>query len=571
MIDADFYLRIQTTIIAIVTVINFILASLIFLRNREKSSLYFIGTVLGITFWNTGILLYIQPGIHPYSIYISSWNYVWGGLISYFFMFFGLYFGEEDRKISRYKIMMATGVAIIVSLFAFMPDSSFSIVSAVKEEVVGGINGVKIKSEVFGPAYPIFTVYILLFFSIGFFNLAKRFKKSEGIFRTRLLYIFTGSIVATLFAITTNLFMPYLFQNSNLTWLGPVGTLTMIVGVTYAITRHGLWDFKLVAMELFTSLLVIVLFIQMLFSVGIIAQIINGASFFFMLFFGYYLIRGMLEETESRERIERLAENLSAANKRLLELDVEKSDFVSIASHQLRTPLTVIKGYASMLLEGSFGIIKKLNQREAVDKIYQASERLVLMIEEFLNISRIEKGDMVYNMARMDFRELVKEVTSDFATALKGEKLELAFDSPRAEDFYITGDHLKLRQVVSNIIDNAIKYTPAGGKIEIKLTRDEKEGSIIFSVTDNGIGLTREALEKLFQKFSRAKGMSKLHTEGRGLGLYVAKQIVEAHGGELRAYSAGKDQGSTFTAILPDMGKGKGVRSFKEEGHLSVS
>jgi signal transduction histidine kinase len=177
------------------------------------------------------------------------------------------------------------------------------------------------------------------------------------------------------------------------------------------------------------------------------------------------------------------------------------------------------------------------------------------MIEDFLNISRIEKGEMVYNMAQVDFRELVKEVITDLSTTLKGEKLDITFESPQSEDFYITGDHLKLRQVVSNIIDNSMKYTPLGGKINVKLTKDEKQGSIIFSVSDNGVGLTKEALDKLFQKFSRAKGMSKLHTEGRGLGLYVAKQIVEAHGGQIKAYSPGKDQGSTFTAVLPDMSR----------------
>lgn len=542
------YSQIQTIILAIVTVINFILASLIFLRSREKSSLYFIGAVFGVALWNAGILFYIQPGISDLTLLNSKWNYVWGGLISYFFMFFGLYFGDENRKIPSYKIIIATAVAIIMSVVVFLPN-----------QIISGIDLVKgLKVEDFGPLYSLYIVYIIFFFSIGYSALIGRFKKSEGIFRTRLIYIFTGSAIATIFAITTNIFLPYFFHNSNFVWLGPVGTLAMIVSVTYAITRHGLWDFKLVAMELFTSLLIIVLLVQTLVSEGKVAKIVNGASFLFMLFFGYYLIRGMLKETESRERIEKLAENLSGANKRLLELDVEKSDFVSIASHQLRTPLTVIKGYASMLLEGSFGIINRPTHKEAIDKIYQASQRLVLMIEEFLNISRIEKGDMVYNMARMDFRELVKEVIADLTAALKGEKLEMIFDSPRTEDFYVTGDHLKLRQVVSNIIDNSIKYTPAGGKIEVKLTRDEKEGSIIFSVTDSGVGLTKEAIDKLFQKFSRAKGMSKLHTEGRGLGLYVAKQIVEAHGGNIKAYSPGKDQGSTFTAVLPDMGKGKG-------------
>jgi signal transduction histidine kinase len=547
--DTTLYIKLQTIVLAIIAVVNFILAALIFLRSREKSTLYFIGAIFGVSAWATGIALYIQPNVaNELALILSRWNYVWGGLVAVFFMFFGLYFGAENRKLATWKFTLAVSIALIVSGVVLFPSKYALIVS--KIDIVNGL-----KVEEYGSLYLLYVVYVLSFFSIGFQSLVNRFKKSSGVFRTRLIYIFAGSSISTTFAVVTNILLPYFGSNPNYVWLGPVGTLALVIGVSYAITRHGLWDFKLVAMELFTSSLVIILLIQMLVSEGRSTQIINGLSFFFMLFFGYYLIRGLLAEIESRERIERLAENLSAANKRLLELDVEKSDFVSIASHQLRTPLTVIKGYASMLLEGTFGVIEKPAHKEAIDKIYQASQRLVLMIEDFLNISRIEKGEMVYNMAQVDFRELVKEVITDLSTTLKGEKLDITFESPQSEDFYITGDHLKLRQVVSNIIDNSMKYTPLGGKINVKLTKDEKQGSIIFSVSDNGVGLTKEALDKLFQKFSRAKGMSKLHTEGRGLGLYVAKQIVEAHGGQIKAYSPGKDQGSTFTAVLPDMSR----------------
>jgi signal transduction histidine kinase len=425
------------------------------------------------------------------------------------------------------------------------------------------VNGLKI--ETFGSLYWLYIFYVLGFFSIGFGSMANRFRKSRGVFRQQLLYVFVGTIFSTIFAVSTNIFLPYLFHMPGLEWLGPVGTFMMILAVFYAITRHGLWDFKIVATELFVSILVLILLIETMVAKTPTAMLLKGGIFILMSFFSYFLVRGMLAEVESRERIERLAENLSAANKRLLELDIEKSDFVSIASHQLRTPLTVIKGYASMLLEGSFGQVPTGAHRDAIDKIYQASQRLVLMIEDFLNISRIEKGEMVYNMARVDFKELVKEVIVDLSTTIQGEQLKITFDTPTGGDFYITGDHLKLRQVVGNIIDNSIKYTPTGGQITIRLSKDDAEGKMIFSVTDTGVGLTSEAMGKLFQKFSRAKGMSKLHTEGRGLGLYVAKQIVEAHGGEIRAYSPGKDQGSTFTVSLPDQGyerKRQEIRSF---------
>jgi signal transduction histidine kinase len=401
----------------------------------------------------------------------------------------------------------------------------------------------------------------------GFGILVKKYIKSKGILRIQLRYILLGAFISIGVGVGANLILP-LFNNSDFGWVGPLATVFMVGSISYAMSVHRLWDFKLVATEFFIFFILFILLTEIFVAESNALRVFKFIIFLLVSLFSYFLIRGIIKEVESRERIERLAENLSAANKRLLELDVEKSDFVSIASHQLRTPLTVIKGYASMLLEGSFGQLPSGASREAIDKIYQASQRLVLMIEDFLNISRIEKGEMVYNMARVDFKELVKEVIADLSSTIEGEQLKINFESPTGGEFYITGDHLKLRQVVSNIVDNSIKYTPAGGHITVRLSKDEQAGKVIFSVQDTGVGLTKEAMEKLFQKFSRAKGMSKLHTEGRGLGLYVAKQIVEAHGGEVKAFSSGKDQGSTFTVTLPDQKyekKRQEIRSFIQE------
>jgi signal transduction histidine kinase len=541
----------------VVGVVNFILGLVVYLKDTEnKGNRYFGFTAISIAMWAwTRAFFQLSSGDNAF--FWGKLLFIIPTLIPISLLLFAIFFGEEKRRLSKrnWFIIITSFLAIIA--LGLWPGLIF-------KELIIDVDGKN--DALYGPGFRYYAISMGLYLVAGFTVLVRKHFKAKGILRIQLRYILLGSFVSIFIAIMANLVLPNL-GNTQFVWAGPLATLFMIGSISYAMSAHRLWDFKLITTEVFAFFILFILLAEIFVAESVGTQIFKGVTFLLVAIFSYFLIRSIIKEIESRERILRLAENLSAANKRLLELDVEKSDFVSIASHQLRTPLTIIKGYSSMLLEGSFGVIEKLSQREAIDKIYQASQRLVLMIEDFLNISRIEKGEMIYNMARVDFRELVKEVISDLSAALKGEKLDVAFESQKDHDFYITGDHLKLRQVVSNIIDNSIKYTPNGGKIEVKLTRDEKEGSIIFSVTDSGVGLTKEAIEKLFQKFSRAKGMSKLHTEGRGLGLYVAKQIVEAHGGNIKAYSSGKDQGSTFTAILPDLGKGKNkeIRSFIEE------
>jgi len=256
------------------------------------------------------------------------------------------------------------------------------------------------------------------------------------------------------------------------------------------------------------------------------------------------LIRGIFKELEAREDVKELTEELEKANIRLKEIDVEKSTFVSIASHQLRTPLTLIKGYAAMLIEGSFGKIENPEVKRIIENILEASERLVNMIEDFLNISRIEQGKMSYKFSRLDLGTLTWSVVNELKAASKSQSEKITVHMDKNTLFPVMGDTLKIRQVLNNLLDNALKYSPKKSPIDILIVK--REGKIIFSIKDKGIGISDKAKSKLFQKFSRADVNEKLKTEGRGLGLYVAKQIIAAHGGKIWAESEGNQLGSTF-------------------------
>ncbi len=237
-------------------------------------------------------------------------------------------------------------------------------------------------------------------------------------------------------------------------------------------------------------------------------------------------------------------EALQEANEKLKSLDKLKTEFLSLASHQLRSPLTAIKGYTSMLLEGSFGEVGE-KQKEAIDRVFQSSNHLTKVVEDLLNVSKIEAGGMKYEMTPFDIEKAAKDLSTDLSITASKKGLTLNFVTDSKAPYTVNGDMEKIRQVILNVIDNAIKYTQKGG-ITVNLTKDTLKNLIRVAVTDTGMGISPEEKEKLFQKFSRGEG-GKTNTGGSGLGLYLAKQIAEAHGGHISIDSPGVGLGSTFS------------------------
>ncbi|MEI8130109.1 MAG: GAF domain-containing sensor histidine kinase [bacterium] len=243
-------------------------------------------------------------------------------------------------------------------------------------------------------------------------------------------------------------------------------------------------------------------------------------------------------------------EALQDANEKLKSVDKLKTEFLSLAAHQLRSPLTAIRGYTSMLLDGSFGTVDT-KQKEAINRVFESSSHLTKIVEDLLNVSKIEAGGMKYEMAPFDLEKPVHDLTTDLSITAEKKGLKLSFATDNKGPYTINGDMEKIRQVVLNVIDNAIKYTMQGS-ISVLLARNEATKMVRIAVTDTGMGISAEEKEKLFQKFSRGEG-GKTNTSGSGLGLYLAKQIAEAHGGEVVIDSPGAGKGSTFTIELKAM------------------
>jgi signal transduction histidine kinase len=311
----------------------------------------------------------------------------------------------------------------------------------------------------------------------------------------------------------------------------------------YAILRHQLFDVKIVTTQLLTFALWTIILLRMFFAESGREQFANGLLFIFAIILGLFLIKSVKNEIKQRERIENLATELETSNEHLKELDQQKSEFVSLASHQLRGPLTAIKGYASMLLDDDFGTVEG-GVREAIEKVYGSTQDLVVVVGDYLDVSRIEQGRMQYDFSEFDMKDLIGTIVTELRPNIERAKLTMNFDYDDTGAFMVHADQGKIKQVIGNIIDNAIKYCPQGG-IHVWLAH-KPDNKILVTISDTGVGIHPDVLPRLFEKFTRAPDASKTNIMGTGLGLYVARKMIEAHNGRIWAESPGVGKGSSF-------------------------
>jgi signal transduction histidine kinase len=452
------------------------------------------------------------------------------------------------------------GIIIIPSSFLIFAYHFFNKQSSVKTTVLISItivflflNGtnhfINSVKKLFGSIYydtpptPLYILFIIFFvicmskvFSIG---IKAYLSTSDTSKKRQFLYFSLATLVGSVGGSTS--FLPvfgielYPYLNASIIFF------PFIIG--YAILRYNLFDLKAVITELIMFSIWILLLLKSIFSTTIEDSIISWALLGIVIVLGTLLIKSVRKEIETRQRIQNLAKDLSLANEHLKELDQQKSEFVSLASHQLRGPLTAIKGYASMLLDGDFGEMKA-EIRDAVDKIFQSTQSLVVLVNDYLDVSRIEQGRMQYDFSTFDMRDLAVTVVTELRPNIERAKLSIDFDYDMSGTYILNADQGKIKQVISNLVDNAIKYTPKGG-IHLWLTHTSNE-KILLTISDTGVGIRPDVLPRLFEKFTRAPDASKTNIMGTGLGLYVAKKMIEAHHGRIWAESAGQGKGASF-------------------------
>ena len=352
--------------------------------------------------------------------------------------------------------------------------------------------------------------------------------------------ILTGAILTFSLLFTSNLILPAAFEIIRFIPLGAITIFPFSVFTAYAIYKHKAFKVKNLGSTILAFMLCMAAFVEIVFAENEAQLLLRVGIFLFVLLISIQFVKNILA-------LEHLTDSLEDANKKLQSLDKLKSEFISLASHQLRSPLTVIKGYASTLTDGIVGELTP-KQNEIAHHIYTAAQGLASVVEDFLNVTKIEQGGMKYVFENTDIKEMVMDLVSDMKIA--AEDKHLTFTSFIEEgDYSMSADGVKLKQVFLNLIDNSIKYTKEGF-VKVELLRNENEHTITLSVSDSGMGVSQETKAKLFTKFSRGEAAT-LNSGGSGLGLYLAQAIVKAHKGTITLQSEGLGKGSTFSVALP--------------------
>lgn len=373
--------------------------------------------------------------------------------------------------------------------------------------------------------------------------------KADSRSRMRML-LASGSLLMLLTSFLIANFLGTYLDDYQISQFGHIAVPVFALFLAYITIKFETLEARILSIDLGTGALIILVFSLLFIANQSAHNYVIVITLVLSIPLAYTLVTSIRKETESRKRIEQLAKNLessneqlAAANMRLKELDQQKSEFVSLASHQLRSPLTAIRGYASLIAEGEYGPIgEKL--KEPIAKIGDSVKSMIIMVEDFLSISRIEQGRMKFDFTDFDLRKLTEEVVYELKPNADKAGLSLTFSAEPGKKYLVSADKTKIKQTIINFIDNSIKYTPKGS-VAVSISKSAYD-KILISIKDTGIGISHETMPKLFNKFIRASDANRTNVQGTGLGLYVAKQMVEAHKGRVWAESEGEGKGSTF-------------------------
>lgn len=522
--------------------IDFLIAAVFYLQaRRDPARTAYAVFALAVAFWGWGVGFFLWVSDPTFLNFLARALYFAGGFIPPTFYYFTIVFAAYEVPKFQRRALIFLPSLILFFLYFF----SDLIISGFLLE--GGVKGFH-----YGPLRWLFDINLWFVFILALRELFKKYKTlKDQTQKSQIIFITLGTYLVLAVAGVTNVFDPF-FYNFRYIWIGPTATIIWVALVAYALLKHQLLNAKVIATEFFVSLIWLASVVE-----TVLSQSTNELlRKFFMLvlgvgLFGYFLIKSVYREVRQREEIERLAGDLAKANEELKKLDAAKSEFISLAGHQLRAPLTAIKGYVSMILEGSYGKIEA-SASEALRRVFVSADQLVKLASELLDLSRIEAGRFKYVFARLDFADIIKKALAELDEVSKERGIAMEFIDENKENFKIMADADKMHELVINLADNALKYSKEGPIIiKLEAIYSQYARHLRLSVQDKGIGIPKEELDKLFTKFTRTDVAKKTRPEGMGLGLYFVKKIAESHGGRVWAESEGIGSGSKFVAELP--------------------
>jgi len=532
------YSHIPTAVIAL------LFSVYVLIKRKDRSSFSLLVICMAFTLW-------CIFDISSWFAFMGSANtmFVWSlldliSLVMFFFSYYFLYTFITKKDLPVWQEVLSIILILPTAVWTYLGSNLVSYDS----NNCAAIENTHITSY-------LFIVQALFIFASLIFAITQ-YVKSKGNSKKRreIFSVGSGIILFLVFFFSASLLVSLLASGDaslyvyNYEIYGLFGMPVLLVYLGYLIVRQHAFDIKAFGAQALIIALIALIGSEFFYLQSTPAIIITAITLVITGIIGINLMRSVKKEIRLREEIEKQEKQLEIANTKLKELDQLKSEFVSLATHQIRAPLSAIKGYLSEVFEGDYGHYPK-ELEKPLRVVYDSTENLVNIVGDFLNISRIESGNMKYELASVDMKQVVTDSIKTLNPNIERAGLELKVEIPEGT-FGVYADIGKVKQVIGNLIDNSIKYTPKGS-LKVSLSKNEKTQKVLFELTDTGIGIPPEVLPKLFQKFTRAKDANEVNIIGTGLGLYVAKMMIEGQKGRVWATSPGKGRGSSFFVELP--------------------
>ncbi len=402
-----------------------------------------------------------------------------------------------------------------------------------------------------GQLYFLFPLYFSVFVLLAIFVVVKEYIKTTDKDRKRqLLYV----LIAQIFGFGGGLtdFLPQLF---NVYPFGNYFIVLYTIFISYAALKHHLFNMKIIATELLIFVIWTLLAARTLLSNSLNDLIMNTIMLAGVVVAGYLLIKSVLKEVKQKEQIYEMAKKLEKAyevekhaNEELKKLDTIKNQFLIQTQHDLRTPLSIIRSYCDLILGGTLG---KQNKKtlDVARRMQIVAEEKIRDVNNFLDTTQFQLGKKVVNLqSNVDVSIILDEIFKQLEPEAKEKKIYFKLEKPNTK-LIIEADREKLKSAIYNVIDNCVKYT-TNGRVDIALT--SQGNKIKINIKDTGIGIPQDKIETLFNSaFNRGEEAKKASPSGKGIGLYLAGQIIKAHNGSISAHSEGKGRGSLFSIELP--------------------
>lgn len=527
---SDLFLDIRLVLLISAVVPSFFLGFFVYAKNNTAIGKIYLFLSVTIAAWLIVTYFSLQSSFPSFELLLIRLSIFFAVPMSMGFMLLAHTFPANNLRMSRKFYLIVTTLNIVTMIIALSPYT------------FTGLKKIGLETTpIIGPGIVLFSIVTTFFSASAIYFLVRNYKILNGEEKQQAKFILIG-MLAMLGLIILTILIPVVFWGISFGVVFiPIYALIFLVMTALAIVKHRLFDLKVVAAQALTYALWIVLLAQIFTSPTLGFRIANIFSLLLTIVFGILLIKSVVREVLQREKLELLTKELESANVKLQEADKMKSQFLSFASHQVKSPMTVVKDYAELIKDGSYGDVPD-KVKETATKIHDSAERLIALVNNLLDLRKLEEGKVEFNFAPMDLNALVKNIFEVMKTLADAKGLQMTLEAP-AEPVNVKGDTEKLRQVVQNLIDNSTKYTEKGF---IKVRVEHIEHKVRVSVSDSGLGIPQDLIPNLFEQFNRGSKEAK-KIQGTGLGLYIAQQFMKGHGAKVWAQSDGPGKGSTFT------------------------